>query len=362
MPRPSAAPIPHELISGPSSKSTADKLDPHIKWGDSDQLEKGDMIFAFGSPFGYVGSMTHGIVSALHRQDIGILHNSFSYENFIQVDAPINPGNSGGPLVNLRGELVGINTAIATETGAFNGIGFAIPSDQAKAVYTQLKSSGKVVRGFIGVGIRDVSKDTDLAKTFNYTGTDGVMIWQMYKDTPASGKLQRGDIVTAIDGKKIVDSNELRNLVAATEPGKELSFTIFRDGKSQDVKIKVGEQPEELAQAGGAATPEANDENANDDTPIKKLGLHLANTSDEALQHFNLDAGLKGAIVTQIDPRSIASKAGLVPGVLITQVGDTTVTSAKEAADALAKEDVTKGIRLSVTTHEGDAFVVLRQE
>jgi serine protease Do len=342
-------------------KITADKLIP-IKWGDSDQLAKGDMIFAFGSPFGYVGSMTHGIVSALHRDDIFPVSNKFSYENFIQVDAPINPGNSGGPLVNLRGELVGINTAIATETGAFNGIGFAIPSNQAKAVYTQLKANGKVVRGFIGVGIADVSKNLDLAKTFNYDGTDGVIVEQMYKDTPASGKLQRGDIVTAINGKKMVNSDELRNLVASTTPGKELTFTIFRDGKTQDMAIKVGEQPEELATAEGATPPEANQDNSADETSVKKLGLHLTDASDDALQHFNLNAGLKGALITQVDPRSIASKAGLVPGILITQVGDTTVTSAKEASDALNKQDLTKGIRLSVTTHEGDAFVVLRQE
>ena len=144
----------------------ADKLIP-AKWGDSDQLDKGDVIFAFGSPFGYIGSMTHGIVSALNRQNIGIVghQNGFAYENFIQVDAPINPGNSGGPLVNLHGEVVGINTAIATETGAFNGIGFAIPSDMAKPVYEQLKEHGKVVRGYLGVQIGNVNDDPELAKS-----------------------------------------------------------------------------------------------------------------------------------------------------------------------------------------------------
>src|SRR2546423_8128630 len=156
----------------------ADKLIP-AKWGDSDQLEKGDVIFAFGSPFGYIGSMTHGIVSALNRTEIGIVgrQGGFAYENFIQVEAPINPGNSGGPLVNLHGEVVGINTAIATETGAFNGIGFAIPSNQAKSVFGQLKEKGKVVRGFLGVSISDdPSKDPQMMKTFGYSGNTGALI------------------------------------------------------------------------------------------------------------------------------------------------------------------------------------------
>ena len=230
----------------------ADKLIP-AKWGDSDKLEKGDIIFAFGSPFGYIGSMTHGIVSALNRQNIGILgrQNGFAYENFIQVDAPINPGNSGGPLVNLHGEVVGINTAIATETGAFNGIGFAIPSNMAKPVYEQLKDKGKVVRGFIGVQIESVADDADLMKTFGYDKDNGVFVQQTFPDTPATGKLKDGDIITAIEGKPTKDSNSLRSLVAATTPGKELKFTVFRNGKSVDVPIKIGEQPEELADIRG---------------------------------------------------------------------------------------------------------------
>src|SRR2546423_177530 len=184
----------------------ADKLIP-AKWGDSDTLEKGDVIFAFGSPFGYIGSMTHGIVSALNRSEIGIVgrQGGFAYENFIQVDAPINPGNSGGPLVNMHGEVVGINTAIATETGAFNGIGFAIPSNQAHPVYDQLKENGKVVRGYIGVKIGSVADNPELAKTFNYDKDNGVFVVETYPDTPASGKLENDDIVTAINGKAVKD-------------------------------------------------------------------------------------------------------------------------------------------------------------
>src|SRR5205085_1078285 len=124
------------------------------KWGDSNALQKGDWVMAFGSPFGYIGSMTHGIVSALNREHVNILTSPFAQENFIQVDAPINPGNSGGPLVNVRGEIVGINTAIASRSGGFQGIGFAIPSNQAKGIYQQLREKGKVTRGWLGVSIR----------------------------------------------------------------------------------------------------------------------------------------------------------------------------------------------------------------
>ncbi len=155
-------------------KVEADRL-ISAKWGDSSQVQKGDWIVAFGSPFGYVGSMTHGIVSALNRQTSanggeGIL-GRMGYENFIQVDAPINPGNSGGPLVNLKGEVVGINTAIASRSGGFQGIGFAIPSNQAKYVYSQLKTTGKVTRGWLGVGIASVNEPrvVKIAEFFGYT-------------------------------------------------------------------------------------------------------------------------------------------------------------------------------------------------
>src|SRR3954462_3324778 len=151
----------------------ADRLSP-AKWGNSDDLQKGDWIMAFGSPFGYVGSMTHGIVSALNRQ-AGIL-GAAGYESFIQVDAPINPGNSGGPLVNLHGEVVGINTAIASQSGGFQGIGFAIPSNQAKFIYTALKEKGKVTRGWLGVSIKDVAKDPGLAASFGYKAEKGVFV------------------------------------------------------------------------------------------------------------------------------------------------------------------------------------------
>ncbi|MGE5611577.1 MAG: trypsin-like peptidase domain-containing protein, partial [Bacillota bacterium] len=170
----------------------ADRLAP-AKWGNSDELQKGDFILAFGSPFRYVGSMTHGIVSALHRTDVGILGIG-GYENFLQVDAPINPGNSGGPIVNLHGEVVGVSTAIASRSGGFQGVGFAIPSNQAKPIYTALKEKGKIVRGWLGVSIQDVTVKPKLAKSFGYEGDQGVLVEEILDGAPAAGQLQNGDI------------------------------------------------------------------------------------------------------------------------------------------------------------------------
>jgi serine protease Do len=343
----------------------ADKLIP-AKWGDSDTLEKGDVIFAFGSPFGYIGSMTHGIVSALNRSEVGIVgrQGGFSYENFIQVDAPINPGNSGGPLVNLHGEVIGINTAIATETGAFNGIGFAIPINQAHPIYDQLKENGKVVRGYIGVKIGSVADNPELAKSFNYDKDNGVFVVETYPDTPASGKLQNDDIVTAINGKTVKDSTQLRNTVAAIKPGEEVAFTVFRKGKTQDVKIKIGEQPETLASRGhsGSSNGETGGETPSAETTAKNLGLHLANPNEDLQARFGIDQDTKGAVVTSVDRRSVAFRAGIRPGDVITEVGDKKIESANQATEALAKQDLSKGIRLAIVNQQGRNLVLLRSD
>src|SRR3954451_23654617 len=160
--------------------------------------------------------MTHGVVSALNRDRVGIINSQFSYENFIQVDAPINPGNSGGPLVNLHGEVVGINTAIASRTGSFNGIGFAIPSNLAKPVYEQLKEKGKVVRGWLGVEVASVNdpRVQELAKAARYTADSGVLVTRVLNDTPSTGKLQPVDVITAINGKEVSTSTQLRTQIA----------------------------------------------------------------------------------------------------------------------------------------------------
>lgn len=328
------------------------------KWGDSGELERGDFIMAFGSPFGYVGSMTHGIVSALNRQ-AGILADRQGYESFIQVDAPINPGNSGGPLTNLKGEVVGINTAIASRTGGFQGIGFAIPSNQAKYVFEQLKSKGKVVRGWLGVSISDVARDLPKAQSFGFKGDKGVLVEQTFANTPATGKLKPGDIVTEIDGKPVSDVQELRNKVAATAPNETIKMRVFRGGEFSTVELSVGEQPEDLmavASKPGATSPRAEENKASN-----ALGLKFANPNDPTLERFGL-SGKDGAVVVQVSPQSPAGKAGIRVGDVITQVGETDVKNGREAAAAIAKQDLTKGVRFYVTNAAGARFVLVEPE
>ncbi|HEY1629357.1 MAG TPA: trypsin-like peptidase domain-containing protein [Tepidisphaeraceae bacterium] len=336
-------------------KVQADHLIP-AKWGDSDKLEKGDIICAFGSPFGYVGSMTHGIVSALNRH-ANIISGQFAYENFIQVDAPINPGNSGGPLVNLEGEVVGINTAIATRSGGFQGIGFAIPSDQAKYVYDQLKGKGKVVRGWLGVAIKDVSKSPDEATSLGWTEHDGIIVEQMMNNTPASGKLQAGDIITDLNGSKVANVDQLRSEIARTTPGTDVKLTVMRDKKQQDVTVKLGEQPDDYH---GIAMNQNRNQNDNAQSSAEALGVRVSAPSAELTQKYGLDDGVEGAVITGIKPGSLAQLSGLRPGDVITKVDATPVKSADDLNDALSKKDLAKGVKLYVTDREGSRFFFLK--
>jgi len=329
------------------------------KWGNSDDLEKGDWIMAFGSPFGYVGSMTHGIVSALNRHDVGILDRTNGYENFIQVDAPINPGNSGGPLVNIHGEVVGINTAIATRSGGFQGIGFAIPSNQAKPVYEQLKTSHKVVRGWLGVSIRDVAMDVPLAKSWGYTGTTGVLVEETFANTPAYGKLQEGDIVTGLNDRTINDVQQLRNAVAATSPGTEVTLKVFRKGATQDVKVTIGNQPEDLSLALNHKHGPA-EENPAETSNTDAWGLTLETLDQATAERMGLNEST-GALITAVAKDSAAAKAGLLAGDVIKRIGDQKITSADQAAAALKKADLAAGVRLYVASKDGSRFLFLQK-
>jgi serine protease Do len=337
------------------------------KWGDSGELQKGDWVVAFGSPFGYVGSMTHGIISALNRQTnarggSGIL-GKYGYENFIQVDAPINPGNSGGPLVNLHGDVIGINTAIASRSGGFQGIGFAIPSNQAKFVYGQLKSKGKVTRGWLGVAIANVNQPevAPIAHdTFGFKGNDGIFVQEVMSDTPATGKLKNGDVITKLNGKPVKDVTDLRNEIASFPPKTEIALTVFRDGKDQDVKLTLGEQPEDLAAANRKGGRGSDDSGSADDAAANaktKMGVTLGDLSEELADRFGIDKGVKGAVVREVDPRSPAARAGIRPGDVITDVAKHPVSNAKEAREQLGKADLSKGVTLYVVSREGSRFV-----
>lgn len=338
-------------------KITADHLIP-ARWGDSSQLQKGDWILAFGSPFGYVGSMTHGIVSALDRQ-AGILGQQ-GYEDFIQVDAPINPGNSGGPLVNLQGDVVGINTAIASRSGGFQGIGFAIPSNQAKYVYKALKEKGKVTRGWLGVSIRDVASDLPSAKSFGFDGTAGVLVEETFAKTPANGKLQAGDIVTELNTKPTHDVMQLRNAIAATVPGTDVTLKVWRDSKFQDVVLKVGTQPEDLAAATGRTGVNGEPTATENPGTAEAIGMKLTDLTGDLAQKYALGDVKDGALIISVQPRSAAFRAGLRAGDVISRVNKLAITSAKDAGDALSKADLKKGVRMYVSSRDGSRFVFLR--
>ena len=233
-------------------KIDADDL-PAIRWGDSSQLKVGEMVMAIGNPFGLNQTVTMGIISAVGRANVGIV----DYEDFIQTDAAINPGNSGGALVNLKGELVGINTAIFSRSGGYMGIGFAIPSNMAKSIQRNLVKHGKVIRGWLGVSIQDLTPD--LKDQFNAPDTTGVLISDVVKDGPAKkAGIKRGDIIKRYDGKKVKNSVNLRTLVAETVPDSTVKVEILRDGDSRTLHVTIGEMPKNLTAMSSSGEAEGN--------------------------------------------------------------------------------------------------------
>ena len=335
----------------------ADRLSA-AHWGNSDELQKGDWIMAFGSPFGYVGSMTHGIVSAVNRTNVGILGTQ-GYENFIQVDAPINPGNSGGPLVNLKGEVVGINTAIASRNGGFQGIGFSVPSNQAKVIYTQLKEKGKVTRGWLGVSITDVAKFPDLAESFGYEQKNGVLVQSVLAGTPAFNTLVEGDIITKVEGKEVSTVQELRNSIAALSPGTEVKMNVFRDSKDTQVTVKLGEQPENVSMTPTSPTRRDRPGSFTPPASAEALGLSAQTLNTELAERQGLDL-TSGALVTKVEPRSPAARAGIRPGDVITNVAGKSIKTADELMDAFEKVDLKRGVRVYVHSREGSRFVFIK--
>ena len=330
-------------------KIKADHLIP-ATWGESTDLETGDQILAFGAPFGYVGSMTHGIVSALHRQ-AGILGND-GYENFIQVDAPINPGNSGGPLVNLKGQVVGINTAIASSSGGFQGIGFAIPSEEARPIYDQLKKNGRITRGWLGVEIQNVAAATDEATSEGYKSTSGVFIRGVLHNSPANGELQLGDIVTKFNGHAVDNVTELRNDVAMESPDSSVTLNVFRDGKHVDVKVKLGTQPTDLASL--SSSPGSQLHGSSSD-----LGMNLQDLNSDLADRFDLTEK-SGAVVTAVAPNSPAAQAGLKPGDVITHVNHHAVNDVGQLDRALSRADLKAGVSLQIENSQGSELVFVK--
>ncbi|MBX7079695.1 MAG: Do family serine endopeptidase [Nannocystaceae bacterium] len=317
----------------------------------SEHVRVGQWVMAAGSPFGLAKSVTVGIVSAVGRGGMGIT----DYGDFIQTDAAINQGNSGGPLIDLQGRLVGINTAIASNNGGSNGVGFAIPIDLAKVVMAQLIEYGSVDRGWLGIVMGKL--DEHLAASFGLRGHDGVLVDDVDGKGPAAkAGLVAGDIITALDGKSVRDMVALRNGVAQRRPGTKVELTVFRDGKTRTVALELGALP---GQGDGAKRRKPARGKAKAPPP-PELGLQLVDPSDEVRARWRLDVR-KGAVVTGVAPDSLASDE-IEPGDVIVEVGDQAVRSASQAETLLDKADLERGVRLRIRRGDLGHYVLLHRD
>ena len=290
---------------------------PFLKMGDSDAIQVGDWVLAVGNPFGLAHTVTQGIISAKGR-----VIGAGPYDNFLQTDASINPGNSGGPLLNLKGEVIGINTAILASG---QGIGFATPSAIAKTVISQLESKGKVVRGMIGVQVQNVTPE--LAKSFGMTEARGALVAEVNPDSPgAKAGIHQGDIIIEFNGHPISEMNELPRMVADTAPGSKATVKVLREGKEKTLNLTIVELTDERQAP-------AKEEGAAEKTP---LGLEVQNLTPALAQQFRLRDN-KGVVVVQVESGSPAADANIRPGDLILEVNGVVIATVKEYREAVAK-------------------------
>jgi serine protease Do len=290
-----------------------------VTLGDSAKAKVGDLVLAIGDPFGIGETVTMGIVSAKGRRDLR-LEGPEGYEDFIQTDASINPGNSGGALVNTRGELIGINTAIISNGGGGNqGIGFAVPVNMARSVMEQILKSGKVSRGYLGILIQEVTPD--LAKAFSLPSPEGALVGDVTPDSPgAKAGLQKGDVITALNGQKVSDSLELRLRISQMAPGSSVKMDVYRNGQKREMSATLVEFPEKAQTAQNEPQGEA---------PALE-GVQVENLTNDIAQQLNLPAGTRGVVITRVDPDSAAAETGLERGTVIQEVNRKPVNNVEQ--------------------------------
>jgi len=320
---------------------------PTVTLGDSSKLQVGDYAFAIGNPFGVGETATMGIISATGRNGLDIE----DYEDFIQTDAAINPGNSGGALLNARGEMIGVNTAILTGgSGGNQGIGFAIPINMAKHVMDEILKHGKVVRGYIGIGIQEVTPD--LAKAFNVPPEQGALVGNVEPNSPgAKAGLQRGDVITELDGQPITGPNDLRLRVGAMPPGTTVHLKVSHNGESRDVGLTLGEAP--AGKGAGNAT------GAEENSPMR--GVQVAELTSDIRQQLGLKSEVKGVVVTGVPDDSPAADAGLQRGDVIEQVNREPVNSVADY-DRLVRQAGKRSLVLLVNRGGTTTFIVVEPE
>jgi Do/DeqQ family serine protease len=315
---------------------------PTITWGDSSKLQVGEIVVAVGNPFGLSGTVTKGIVSATGRTNVGIE----GYEDFIQTDAPINPGNSGGPLVNIKGDVIGINTAIATQSGGYMGVGFAIPSNSARMVMDQLLKHGKVERGLMGVNIQDVTQA--LAKSFGRPDTNGALVSQVVRSGPAEkAGIKPGDIILDFNGTSVRGASQLKNIVGQTRPGSPAKVTVWRDKKTVTLSLTLAERTPQ-ALAAGAPTVQKSSE----------LGVTVGKVPAEMASKLGLKKD-QGLIVKEVKPDGPGAAIGLRQGDIVLEVDGKIISNTEEFNKQVAEAKKNGVIRLMI--QRGSATIYLAE-
>ncbi len=314
--------------------------------GNSDQMDVGDWVIAIGAPFGLKETVTAGIISAKSR-GIGITDR----EEFLQTDAAINPGNSGGPLVNLNGEVVGINTAISSTSGGYQGIGFAVPINMAQWVGDQLVSTGAVKRAFLGVGIQQVT--SELSHQFGLGTVSGAAVTDIRSDSPAAkAGVKSGDVIVEFDGRKIDSPRTLQGTVERATVGQDHKLIVMRKTKRVELTVRVSELPEDLIVSNSGSSSATSE--------LSGVGLEVADLTDDVAAKLDM-SGVSGVVITSVKRGSGAEKAGLAPQMVITRVGDKDATSAAEFTKTLKEQLDEDGVLLLVRSGSASRFVVLKK-
>lgn len=314
---------------------------PTITWGDSSQLQVGEYVLAIGNPFGLNQTVTMGIISAVGRAQVGIA----DYEDFIQTDAAINPGNSGGALVNARGELIGINTAIFSRSGGYMGIGFAVPSNMARSVMESLLKSGKVIRGWLGVSIQGVTPQ--LAKEFGLKEGKGAVVSEVLSGSPADrAGIERGDVIIQYGGRPVDNPSQLRNLVAQTPVGSKVAIRIIRNKKEKVIDVVITEQPKEVAQDA---------EETEEGLSHVLSGVRVSDITPEMSRRLGLSKEDRGVVVTDVESGSIAEESGLRRGDLILEINRESVRSREDYNRIVSQLSEDDSVLLLIS-REGRAF------
>src|SRR5205809_408879 len=323
-----------------------------VNFADSDKARAGDIVLAIGNPFGLRQTVTMGIISAVGRGGMGIV----DYENFLQTDAAINMGNSGGALVDATGRLLGINTAIFSRSGGNQGVGFAIPANLARDVMQSLREKGRVVRGYIGATVQTLTPE--LAEAMKLKGQPtGALVGEVVPKSPSEkAGMKTGDVITAVNGKKISDARELRLMIGSMAPGTKVQIEVNREGQSKNINVELAEMPPGEAEQGAETTPE---ESAQPEKATVFGGVAVADVTDDIRTALNLSKDIRGAVIAEIDSDSPAAKAGLREGDVIQEVNKQPVRNAKELVAISKKLKPNEKILIRVWSQGRSGFVAL---